>query len=347
MNKIADQLISLLLKDGRFYVARNSPDMNVHQMANDSNAFKADIHLAIHSNAGGGVGTEVYAYGPNTNSERLAKCLYQQIAPLSPGSDRGVKYNKGLVEVGDMVNATSALVELAFHDNSTDAAWLANSAVVIAEGLYKGICDYFGYNYRALEVAPPVAPPGPSGTPIMGQETITVEQCTQYIKKVNPNAPDIVPFYKNVGGILGIRWGYAIAQAIKETGFFRYTGDVKAEQNNFAGIGATGGVTGASFSTPELGVIAHLQHLFAYACDKPLIMSVVDPRFSLVKRGSCPTWESLNGRWAVPGVGYGEDVVRIYKKMAEEVVLVDKKAQVIALLSQAQTLQKQAIELLG
>lgn len=159
MNKIADQLVPLLNKDGRFFVGRNSPDMSVHQMADDSNAFKADLHLALHSNAGGGVGTEVFAYGPGTNSERLAKCLYNQIAPLSPGADRGVKYNKGLVEVGDMVNATSALIELAFHDNATDAAWLANSPVVIAEALYKGVCDYFGYNYKVVTIPPPVAPP--------------------------------------------------------------------------------------------------------------------------------------------------------------------------------------------
>jgi len=194
--------------------------------------------------------------------------------------------------------------------------------------------------------APPVAPPSPSGTSILGTDTVTVEQCNQYIRKRNPNAPDIVPLYKNVGGILGIRWGYAVAQAIKETNFFRFTGDVKPEQNNYAGIGATGGVTGATFPTPELGVIAHLQHLYAYACDKPLTMTVVDPRFSLVSRGSCSTWESLNGRWAVPGVGYGESIVEIYKKMLAEVVAVDKRSQVIALLAQAQALQKQAIELL-
>ena len=159
MNKIVDILVPLLIKDGRFIVKRNGPSMDdVYSIATDSNNFKADIHVAIHSNAGGGKGTEVFAFGPNTDSERLCKALYNQIAPLSPGADRGVKYNPKLIEVGNSVNATSAYIELGFHDNTTDAAWLANSQQSIANALYKGICDYYGYDYRALVVVPPVTP---------------------------------------------------------------------------------------------------------------------------------------------------------------------------------------------
>ena len=160
MNKIADILIPLLTKDGLFTVKRNNPSMDdVYSIATDSNNFKADIHIAIHSNAGGGVGTEVFAYGPNTNSERLAQALYNQIAPLSPGADRGVKYKPGLIEVGNSVNATACLIEIAFHDNLADATWIATNHQSIANALYMGICDYYGYDYRALDVAPPVAPP--------------------------------------------------------------------------------------------------------------------------------------------------------------------------------------------
>lgn len=161
MNRIADLLVPLLVNDGRFTVKRNTPSMEVNEMAVDSNNFKADIHVAIHSNAGGGVGTEVFAYAPNTNSERLARMLYNQIAPLSPGSDRGVKYNPGLYEVGDKVNATAALIELGFHDNAKDATWIANSHQAIAQASYRGICDFYGYSYRVLssvQSVPTVAP---------------------------------------------------------------------------------------------------------------------------------------------------------------------------------------------
>ncbi|EGW38250.1 N-acetylmuramoyl-L-alanine amidase [Desulfosporosinus sp. OT] len=160
-------------------------------------------------------------------------------------------------------------------------------------------------------------------TPIMGNETITVEQCQQFLLRYNSNAPGIIPFYKKYGELLGIRWGLAVAQMIKETGYLKFGGDVVPEQNNFAGIGAVGGgEQGAVFSSPEEGVLAHLEHLFAYASlDRlPVGVTKLDPRFELVKRGSCLNWEDLNGHWAVPGNGYGEDIVYIYGKMVSEVV---------------------------
>lgn len=158
MNKIADLLIPLLIKDGRFITKRNLMSMDPYQCAYDSNLFVAELHIAIHSNAGGGVGTEVFTYGPNTNSERLGKALYNQIAPLSPGADRGVKYNPGLIEVGHTVHATSCLIELDFHDNEAGAKWIAGNHLSIAQALYKGLCDYYGYKYLALDSAPAIAP---------------------------------------------------------------------------------------------------------------------------------------------------------------------------------------------
>lgn len=158
-------------------------------------------------------------------------------------------------------------------------------------------------------------------TPIMGKETITLEQCRHFLSKYNPTAPDIIPFYKEKGELLGIRWGYVVAQMIKETRYLKFGGVVLPEQNNFAGIGAIGGgIRGAVFPTLEEGVLAHLEHIYAYASMDPLPvgLSILDPRFDLVKRGSCPNWEDLNGHWAVPGKGYGEDVVRIYTEIAKE-----------------------------
>lgn len=183
MNKIADKLIPLLLKDGRFVVKRNSPSMDdVVSITDDSDKFKADIHIAIHSNAGGGEGTEVFAYSPNTNSDRLARSLYNQIAPLSPGKDRGIKYNPKIIEVGDLVNAPAALIELAFHDNLADATWLAYNHEIIAERLYKGICDYFDYEYLALVVAPVVVAPVTSTVDKTAQAIALAEQIIKLLK---------------------------------------------------------------------------------------------------------------------------------------------------------------------
>jgi len=149
MTIIGSALMKLIANDGRLSAKCSQPEMtDCYAKAKESNDFGADIHVAIHSNAGGGKGTEVFAYGAKTNSERLATALYAQIAPLSPGEDRGVKFNPGLIEVGDCVKATSALIELGFHDNAADAQWLATDIQQIAKFLYHGICDYFGYGYR-------------------------------------------------------------------------------------------------------------------------------------------------------------------------------------------------------
>ena len=95
----------------------------------------------------------------NVNSGSLAQALYKQVAPLSPGADRGVKYNRSMVEVGDRVTATSALIELGFHDNTLDAAWIMESTAAIVKAIYLGICDYYSYDYRALAVNIPAVVP--------------------------------------------------------------------------------------------------------------------------------------------------------------------------------------------
>ena len=93
-----------------------------------------------------------------------------------------------------------------------------------------------------------------------------------------------------------------------ETGWLQFGGDVKSDQFNFAGIGATGGgVPGNSFPDVRTGIRAQVQHLKAYASTDPLNNACVDPRFHYVKRGSAPTMEQLAGKWAT-GTGYGESL---------------------------------------
>ena len=155
---------------------------------------------------------------------------------------------------------------------------------------------------------------------ILGPTQLSAEKMNAYVRTINPNAPLLGEFYKNLGEYYGIKGDVAFAQAMQETGYFRFTGDVRNGQNNFAGIGATGGgIRGASFDTPEEGVLAHLQHLYAYATTTPLPNQypLVDPRFHLVNRGSASTWIALNGKWAVPGTTYGQSILNLYKRMAE------------------------------
>lgn len=113
----------------------------------------------------------------------------------------------------------------------------------------------------------------------------------------------------------GVRAEVAFTQCMKETGFLKYGGDVLPNQYNFAGIGATGAVHGASFSNVRMGVRAQIQHLKAYGSISPLTNPCVDPRFNLVKRGSAQyvEWlgikENPNGYGWATSKNYGHDIV--------------------------------------
>lgn len=173
------------------------------------------------------------------------------------------------------------------------------------------------------EAAPLSSPTRVDGkNPIEGRSVATAEQMAALLLAKNPNprincsALELAQLYLSEGEKEGIRGDFAFAQAIKETGYFRYGGDVLPEQNNYAGIGTVGGgVKGAYFPSPQIGVRVQIQHLKAYASTQPLNQDLVDPRYHLVDKGSAPTLEDLNGRWAVPGHGYGQSILSIYQSI--------------------------------
>ena len=109
-------------------------------------------------------------------------------------------------------------------------------------------------------------------------------------------------------------------QAMKETGYLQFGGDVKVEQFNFAGLGATGGVPGESFKDVRTGIRAQVQHLKAYASKDSLKNPVVDTRFSYVTRNCAPYVEWLGIKENPDGKGwatarkYGMSLMESYIK---------------------------------
>ena len=173
------------------------------------------------------------------------------------------------------------------------------------------------------------------GTKISGKSQVGVAGMVRYYqskKKTYPaeiyktkGASDIESFckiYYEEAQAEGIKAEVAFCQAMKETGWLQFGGDVKASQCNFAGIGATGGgVSGASFKDVRTGVRAQIQHLKAYANALPLNNACVDPRFKYVKRGSAPYVEWLgknanpNGVGWAPAANYGTSIVQMMNKL--------------------------------
>ena len=165
-------------------------------------------------------------------------------------------------------------------------------------------------------------------TEIMGKAKASAQQMALFARSKNaePQLPacsleQLAQFFLEEGEAEGVRGDVAFAQSLHETGFFKYGGIVLPTQNNYAGIGALNGNAkgqAATFPDPRTGVRAQIQHLKAYASKEALVNGCVDPRFSLVTRGSAQYVEWLgasdnpNGKgWAVPGKGYGGKIVAL------------------------------------
>ena len=170
---------------------------------------------------------------------------------------------------------------------------------------------------------------------IEGDTEVTVDQMVAYFeasKKAYPEdvmrkggaatIRDFCQIYYEESVAEGIKAEVAFVQAMKETGWLQFTGVVKAEQYNFAGMGATGNsVSGESFKDVREGVRAQIQHLKAYGSTKSLNQTCVDNRFKYVERGSAiyVEWLSIPNNpkkkgWAA-AKGYGVDIVKMIQKL--------------------------------
>ncbi len=167
----------------------------------------------------------------------------------------------------------------------------------------------------------------PESVEILGAAETTQAQMAAFIRRRNPqpklacSVEEIVRLYYEEAGAEGVRADIALCQALKETGFFAYGGDVLPAQNNYCGLGATGNkAKGAYFATPQEGVRAHIQHLMAYATTERPHAPLVDPRYDLVRLyrtdiyGKIKHWTGLNGVWAVPGTSYGQDILLLCRE---------------------------------
>lgn len=140
-------------------------------------------------------------------------------------------------------------------------------------------------------------------------------------KSLNARFETIAADYMRVGEELGIRWDVAYFQMLLETGNLTFTGDVSEEQNNFAGLGATGKKEpGESFPDVATGVKAHLQHLLMYAGES--VENPVAERTRKVQEwGVLTSWlKTIDGpmtythiakKWAPGSRSYSRDIANV------------------------------------
>lgn len=130
-------------------------DQDFYNSPYNANSWGADIFVSIHSNAGGGHGTETLY--KSSGGKVLASHVQNGLLSELPYTDRGLKYRDDL----HVLNATkmyACLPEVVFHDCATqsgpkghppsESSFLksADGQAKISWGLAKGICSYFGKN---------------------------------------------------------------------------------------------------------------------------------------------------------------------------------------------------------
>jgi hypothetical protein len=145
---------------------------------------------------------------------------------------------------------------------------------------------------------------------------VTPMRLMRFLTERNPRLPsqfrNIATLYKEHGERLRVRWDYAFYQMVIETNYLQFRngsgrGDVSANQNNFAGIGTTGGgVPGDRFPDVSTGVLGQMQHLVAYSGERvpsPVAQRTREKQDDIIalsrRLGRAVTFRDLAGRWAV------------------------------------------------
>lgn len=346
---IALRLRTLLVNAGYEVLMTRDKDETVelYRRAEMANQWQGQLFLSLHTNAADSTANGIETFHSFNGewgrifyeeAKRTAEVIQRRLIQATGWRDRGIKtrlvtntssaiYGKDYYAVIRRSRMPALITELGFHTNPNEEALLKTVGFrqKLAEALALGIQEAY--------------PVSKNLTPIMGVAQASIQQAKSWIRQRAPEYEGLVDLYYNIAPMYGIRADIALCQACKETGYFRFEGLVKAWQNNYAGIGATGevsdgntplhgadstkvrfqqGVHGAIFLNPAVGVEAHIQHLYAYATTNLLPVGKVlySPRFALVKRGSAPYVEYLGVAdnpvgvgWAYPGNGYGESIL--------------------------------------
>ena len=123
-------------------------------------AFKPDLAIDIHNNAGGGDGAEVYHSKGYTGDDKFAQNVLDEIVAIGQNS-RGLKtkllsdgkrdYFGFIRQVNESLKIPSILVECAFVDNKNDIKILDTLAEQQKMGvaIAKGILKTLGITYKA------------------------------------------------------------------------------------------------------------------------------------------------------------------------------------------------------
>lgn len=178
-NRMADAAKVALERCG-FTVKKAPKGQEMATSIAESNAWGADLHIPIHTNAGGGDGTVVFVYEQSEENLKPARAIYQEVQAVTPGQTLyGVRTLSQLAELNS-TNAIAVYLEVDFHDNREIAKWLIENPKTVGEAIAKGVCDAYGVKYT---------PPQTDPTPVPGKSDVFYRvQVGAYNSKANAEA---------------------------------------------------------------------------------------------------------------------------------------------------------------
>ena len=116
------------------------------QESNDTGPW--DAHICLHTDAGGAAGTTVFHYPGDPRGQALAQALHDELAPISPGADHGVRSRGDLYELNE-TKTTAVLAEAAPHDRAQSARWIVDNPEAIGTAYARGTLRWLGVTYKA------------------------------------------------------------------------------------------------------------------------------------------------------------------------------------------------------
>lgn len=149
MNRLADAMEPYLTASDIQYV-RNTPEMTAASSIRASNAGNYDLHLALHSNAapegqyGSARGIIVFYYPASSAGQRASLIIADNLKSIYPLPN--LVRAESTTAIGEVrrVRAPSVFLEIGYHDNPDDAAWVTNNLDAIARNLVLSLTEYFG-----------------------------------------------------------------------------------------------------------------------------------------------------------------------------------------------------------